>query len=105
MISRDRFNRVGFVQNHHDVFGKDAHPFAAERQVRKEERVIDDQQVRIPGAASGFEVEAVVIRRTFAAQAIAVIALHLVPDTPQRTEVETGEDCRRSSIATTSRRG
>jgi len=91
VVSRDRFNRVGFVQNHHVVFGKNARPLAAERQVRKEQRVIDDEQIRIPGAAPGFEVEAVVVGRALASQAIAVVALRLIPHLPQRAEVETGQ--------------
>ena len=88
MIAGNRFDRVRFVQNCDVVIGQDAGTFTAQGQVGKEQRVIDNQQVGIPNAAACFVIKAVVVGRTFLAQAIAVLALRLVPNLRQRTERE-----------------
>ncbi len=54
-------------------------PLRRERQVAEEQRVIDDQDLGVLHAPAGGVVEALFVRRTLAAHAVAAVAGHFVP--------------------------
>ena len=88
VFGRDRFERVGLVEDDDVVLGQEAGPGAAEGEVGEEQGVVDDEDVGRPHPLSGREVEAVAEPGALLAQAVAVLAGHRVPDRPERLEVE-----------------
>ena len=81
---------VGLVEDRDVVVGKEPEARGPQGEVAHEQGMVDDQQVGRPDASAGLEVEALLVPRTVAAQAIAVLALHGVPDAGQRPEIEVG---------------
>ena len=88
MVGRDAFQRVRFVEDRDVVVGQNRRPFPPQREVREKQRMIDDQNVGIASPAAGFEVVAVVVRRTGPPQAVAMLALDFIPDTGSGTKAE-----------------
>ena len=80
MIGGHAFDGVCFIKNNSVVFRQYAGIITTQGQIRKEQSMIDDQQVSIPDAATGCVIEAVVVAGTFFAKAVAVIAEYFVPD-------------------------
>ena len=79
-VAHDVLELVGLVEDHGIVVGQDADPRASQGQIAKEQRMIHDQQLGILRATTGLIVETVLVRGTLPAQAVTVIAGHLVPD-------------------------
>ena len=79
VVAGDRFDRVGFVEDHDVVVGQDADAGPPQGEVAEEQRVIDDEDLRVLHAAAVLVVEALVVRRAAAAHAVAAVAGHFVP--------------------------
>ena len=47
VVAGDGFDRVGFVEDHHVVVGQDADARAPQRDVAEQQRMIDDQDLRV----------------------------------------------------------
>ncbi len=90
VVARDGFNGVRLVENHNVIVGKNLSPVPPQSQVREKQGVIDNQNVRVPDASSGTEVEALLVEVAVLAQAVAVFALHFVPDRTQRAKGKIG---------------
>ena len=82
------FQRVRLVEDDDLVIGKHATAAAAQGQVAEEQGVVDDQHVGPVNLPAGLVVEALVVVRALAAQAVAAVALHQVPDGGERLEAE-----------------
>ena len=91
VIPRDRFEVVTFVEDNRIVIGQNAAALSFQCQVAKEQRVIDDQNLRIMHPAASCIVKATIEGWAFASHAISRIAGNLVPNGPIRTEAETAE--------------
>src|SRR5882672_3305368 len=86
MIGGYGLQSVRFVKNDYIVVRQQACARAAECQVAEKQAVIDHQNLRVMNAAPcGIEV-ALVVSWTLAAQAVAILALYLFPNGPQRLE-------------------
>ena len=79
MIAGDRFDRVGFVEDHDVVVGQDAHAGPPQREVAEEQRVVHDQDLRVLHPAAVLVVEAFAVRRAAAAHAVGAVAGDFVP--------------------------
>ena len=53
VIAGDGFDRVGFVEDHDVVVGQDAHAGPAQGDVAEQQRVIDDQDLRVSARGGG----------------------------------------------------
>ena len=80
VLASDRFERVGLVENRHVVFGQQSESRRPQRQIGDEQRVVDDQDIRILSSPPCSIKKAVFIRRTLATQTIAILALHSFPN-------------------------
>ena len=47
VVAGDGFDRVGFVEDHDVVVGQDAHAGPPQRDVAEQQRVVDDQNLRV----------------------------------------------------------
>ena len=74
MIGGHGLNGVGFIKDDCVVFRQNTGIVAPQRKIRKEQRVIHNEQIRIPDASSRRVVETVRVVGTFLAQTIAMIA-------------------------------
>jgi len=80
VICGDGFDGVCFVKDDGLIIGQDVGAIAAECQVREEQCVVDDQQIRIPDSPSRRVVEAFGVCGAFLSQAVTVITVDFIPD-------------------------
>ena len=80
VITGDSLNGVCLVENHHVVVRQDRRPLASQCEVRKEQRMVHDQDVGIPDTTPGPEIKTLLVKIAVLAQAVSVLALNLVPD-------------------------
>lgn len=86
VVAGDGLDRVGLVEDRDVVVGQDAASLATHSEVGKEQRVIDDENVRVPDTSSSFEIVTVVERRTFFAQAVVAVTDDFIPDRAERSK-------------------
>jgi len=80
VICGDGFDGVCFVEDDGLIIGQDIGAIAAECQVREEQSVVDDQQIRIPDSPSCRVVKAFGVCGAFFAEAVTVITVDFIPD-------------------------
>ena len=80
VLTGDGFKRVGLVENRQVVFRQQFESRSPQREIGDEQRVVDDQNIRILGSPPCSIKMAVFVRRTLAAQTVAILALHSLPD-------------------------
>ena len=90
MLAGHGLERMRLVEDRHVVLGKHPKARSPQGQVGDEEGMVDDQEVGRPDPPPGLEVEALLVPRAVAAQAVAVLALDRVPDARQRPEIQVG---------------
>ena len=100
VVAGDVLQRMGLVEDHHFVVGQDARPLPPQGQVAEEQRVVDDQDLRVLGPPPGLVVEAVAVAGALPAQAVAMIAFDFVPDMRPAGEREDRPASRRASSPT-----
>ena len=88
VLAGDRFERVGLVEDRHGVLGQKPKARRPQGQVADEQRMIDNQQVGVEHPAPGLVKEALLVSRAVAAQAVAVLALHGLPDGGARSKIQ-----------------
>src|SRR5437763_1204909 len=79
---------MGLVEDHDLVIGEQAAAAAAQGEGAEEQGLIDDQDVGPVNLPTSLVVEALVVVRALAAEAVAAVALHQVPDGGQRLEAQ-----------------
>ncbi len=91
MVAGDGFDGVRFVKNHHVVVGQNVDPLAAQREIAEEQRMIDDENLRVLHPATRGEVKTLPVRGTLAPHAVAAVAADFVPHTAVGGEVEVAQ--------------
>src|SRR5665213_1038611 len=88
MVSGHVFERVGFVEDHDFIIGQHTAALAAQGEVAEKQGVVDDQQLGAEHLFARLEVEALGVVGASAAETIAAVALHGVPDYRKGLEAE-----------------
>ncbi len=88
VLAGDRFEGVRLVEDRHGVLGQKPKARAPQGQVADEQGMIDHQQVGVEHPAPGLVKEALLVSRALASQAVAVLALHGLPDAGARSKIQ-----------------
>ena len=80
MVSSDRFDSVGLVEDHHVVVRQQPSSSTANGEIREEQCVVDDQDVGILRASERLVIEALFVLWATAAETVVAVADDFVPD-------------------------